>query len=263
MSTIIKLSNESIDNEHICCAISDKKSVEGYNLKKEWLKSEFKNGYVFQRLDERAKVFIEYGDSEQAWAPIVAKNYLFIQCFWVAGSYKGKGYGKALISHAVDTAKAQKKDGLLIITGKKKMHFLADGNWLLKNGFKEIDKTDSGFTLLSYKIDEDLKDAQTETETENTPKFKDQIYTGECDNKKGLTVYYSDRCPYTDYYVNTVLKESAIKRDIPIKSVHLKTVKDAQNSPAPSTIFSLFYNGKFLTTDVSVCLESKFNKTIK
>ena len=259
MSTIIKLSNESIDSEHICCAISDKKSVQGYNLKKEWLKSEFKNGYVFQRLDERAKVFIEYGDSEKAWAPIDAKNYLFIQCFWVAGSYKGKGYGKTLISHAVDTAKAQKKDGLLIITGKKKMHFLADGSWLLKNGFKEIDKTDSGFTLLSYKIDEDLKDMKQQ----NTPKFKDHIYTGECDNKKGLTVYYSDRCPYVDYYVNTVLKESAQRREIAIKSVYLKTVKDAQNSPAPSSIFSLFYDGKFLTTDVSVCLESKFNKIIK
>lgn len=256
MSAIIKLTGENIDSEHICCAISDKKSVQGYNLKKEWLKSEFSNGYVFQRLDERAKVFIEYGDSEKAWAPIEAKNYLFIQCFWVAGSYKGKGYGKALISHAVDAAKAQKKDGLLVITGKKKMHFLADGNWLLKNGFKEVDKTESGFTLLSYKIDEDLKETQP-------PKFKEPIYTGECDNKKGLTVYYSDRCPYTDYYVNTVLKESAIKRDIAITSVHLKTVKDAQNSPAPSSIFSLFYNGKFLTTDVSVCLESKFNKTIK
>ncbi len=164
-----------------------------------------------------------------------------------------------MISYAVEEAKAQKKDGLLIITGKKKMHFLADGSWLLKNGFKEIDKTDSGFTLLSYKIDEDLKDVQTE----KTPKFKDQVYTGECENSNGLTVYYSDRCPYTDYYVNTVLKESAMKRDIPIKSVYLTTVKDVQNSPAPSSIFSLFYNGKFLTTDVSVCLESKFNKTIK
>ena len=76
-------------------------------------------------------------------------------------------------------------------------------------------------------------------------------------------MYYSDRCPYTDYYVNTVLKESAQKREIAIKSVYLKTVKDGQNSPAPSSIFSLFYDGKFLTTDVSVCLESKFNKIIK
>ncbi len=263
MDTIIKLTNKNIDSEHICCAISDKKSVHGYSLKKEWLKSEFDNGYVFERLDERAKVFIEYGDSEKAWAPIEAKNYLFIQCFWVAGSYKGKGYGKRLISYAVEEAKAQKKDGLIIITGKKKMHFLADGSWLLKNGFKEIDKTDSGFTLLSYKIDEDLKDTQSQAEPKKMPKFKDQIYTGECENSNGLTVYYSDRCPYTDYYVNTVLKESAIKRDIPIKSVYLKTVKDAQNSPAPSSIFSLFYNGKFLTTDMSVCLESKFNKIIK
>lgn len=32
---------------------------------KEWLKKEFDNGYVFRRIDERAKVFIEYGPAEK------------------------------------------------------------------------------------------------------------------------------------------------------------------------------------------------------
>ncbi len=30
-------------------------------MKKRWLAEEFRRGYVFRRLDERAKVFIEYG----------------------------------------------------------------------------------------------------------------------------------------------------------------------------------------------------------
>lgn len=36
--------------------------------------------------------------------------------------------------------------------------------------------------------------------------------------------------------------------------------KEAQSAPTPATIFSLFYNGKFITTDISVCLEKRFNK---
>ena len=52
----ITLTEDNIDKEHICCAFSDKKCLEGYESKKEWLKKEFANGYVFRRLDARAKV---------------------------------------------------------------------------------------------------------------------------------------------------------------------------------------------------------------
>lgn len=89
-----ELNADNIDQEHICCAISDKKCVESYEAKKSWLKKEFHNGYVFRRLNERAKVFIEYGPAETAWIPISAPGYLNINCFWVSGKYKKQGYGK-------------------------------------------------------------------------------------------------------------------------------------------------------------------------
>ena len=54
----LTLTKENIETEHICCAFSDKKCKESYELKKEWLKREFDNGFVFRRLDERAKVFL-------------------------------------------------------------------------------------------------------------------------------------------------------------------------------------------------------------
>lgn len=59
-------------------------------LKKEWLKNEFDNGYIFRRLDERAKVFIEYVPAEKAWVPVNAPNYLMINCLWVSGQFKEK-----------------------------------------------------------------------------------------------------------------------------------------------------------------------------
>ena len=105
----ITLTKENIANEHICCAFSDKKCKDSYELKKEWLKKEFDNGYVFRRIDERAKVFIEYGPAEKAWVPVNAPNYLMINCFWVSGKYKGCGHGKALLQSAIDDAKLQGK----------------------------------------------------------------------------------------------------------------------------------------------------------
>ncbi len=119
MKNILQLSPNNIDSEHICCAISDKKCGEGYQLKKDWLKKEFDNGYVFRRLDARAKVFIEYVPAEKGWAPVDAPNYLLINCFWVSGQYKGKGYGKELLRMAMEDARKQGKNGLITVVGTK------------------------------------------------------------------------------------------------------------------------------------------------
>ena len=87
----ITLTENNIDKDHICCAFSDKKCLAGYELKKEWLTKEFANGYVFRRLDARAKVFIEYVPAEYAWLPVTAPNYLMINVFGFQGSIKDKG----------------------------------------------------------------------------------------------------------------------------------------------------------------------------
>lgn len=46
MEKIITLDKSNIDKEHICCAISDKKCKNSYELKKDWLRKEFDNGSV-------------------------------------------------------------------------------------------------------------------------------------------------------------------------------------------------------------------------
>ena len=76
-------------------------------------------------------------------------------------------------------------------------------------------------------------------------------------------VYYSNRCPFSEYHVNTSLKETAEKRNLPLKIIKLDTLEKAQYAPTPATIFSLFLNGKFVTTDISVCMESRFDKIVK
>lgn len=248
----ITLTKENIGKEHICCAFSDKKCKESYELKKEWLKKEFDNGYVFRRLDERAKVFIEYIPAEKAWVPVDAPNYLMINCFWVSGQYKGKGYAKALLQSALDDAKQQGKAGLVTIVGTKKFHFMSDTKWLLHQGFETIQTLPYGFSLLVKKINPDAPD----------PSFRKQVLNGEVPDKDGLVVYYSNRCPFTEYHITNSLQETAQKRNLLLKIIKLETMEQAQAAPTPATIFSLFLNGKFVTTDLSVCMDSRFDKVV-
>lgn len=250
MASIIQLNSDNINEEHICCAFSDKKCTEGYKLKKDWLKKEFENGYVFHRLDERAKVFLEYCDAENGWTPIKSPNYLLLNCFWVSGKYKKQGHAKALLQLAIDDAIAKNKEGLVTVVGTKKFHFMSDTKWLLKQGFEVCDSTTSGFSLLMKKLNKNAEN----------PVFNESVKSGECDEKKGIVAYYSNRCPFTEFHLNTSLTETAKKRNIPLKIIKFESNKQAQSSPSPATIFSLFYNGKFITTDISVCMDSRFEK---
>lgn len=249
----ITLTKENLVKEHICCAFSDKKCKESYELKKEWLRKELDNGYVFRRLDERAKVFIEYGPAERAWIPVDAPGYLMINCFWVSGQYKGKGHGKALLQSALDDARAQEKAGLVAVVGTSKLPFMSDTKWLLRQGFEVVEKLPYGFSLLALKIDKEASD----------PSFKACVQSGECEEKEELVVYYTNRCPFTEYYVTGSLFCVAQSKGISLKIVKLETMEQAQAAPSPATIFSLFFNGKFVTTDLSVCTESRFDKILK
>jgi len=248
----ITINQSNIEKEHICCAISDKKCAESYELKKEWLKNEFGNGFVFRRINDRAKVFVEYGPAEKAWIPVTAPNHFILGCFWVSGQYKGKGHGKALLQEVINDAKKQGKDGLVAVVGTKKYHFMSDTKWLLKQGFKECDTTPAGFSLLHLSFNDKA----------TSPHFNEQAKFGRCPEKNGYVVYYTNRCPYTEYHVKESLSETAEKRNLIIKVIKLETMKQAQSAPTPATIFSLFYNGDFITTDLSVCMDTRFDKIV-
>ena len=252
MEKFIQLTSSNIDNEHISCAFSDKKCTESYQAKKDWLRKEFDNGYVFRRLDARAKVFIEYGPAEKAWLPIIAPNYININCFWVSGKYKGHGNAKSLLKFAIDDAIEQGRDGLLTVVGAKKFHFMSDTKWLLRQGFVEVERLPSGFILLVKKLTDSL----------DTPKFGKSVQTGQCDIKDGIVVYYTNRCPYSEYHVTKSLVETAEKRKLPLTVIKLETMEQAQSAPSPATVFSLFIDGKFVTTDISACMDSRFDKVV-
>jgi len=248
----ITLNKNNIKDEHICCAFSDKKCKESYEAKKSWLNSQIDKDFIFEKLDERAKVFMETVPSSEAWVPIKADDYLYIGCFWVSGKYKKQGHGKALLENAIKRCKDLNLKGLVTIVGKKKMHFMSDTKWLLKQGFEIIDETEDGFLLVGLNLSDNNFNA----------KFNDCV-KNKIPNENKCVVYYSNRCPFSEYHVLNSLPESCKKRGIDLEINKLNSIEEAQTSPTPATIFSLFYKGNFITTDISSCMDSRFDKYIE
>ena len=75
----IRVTNENIEKEHICCAISNNNDIQ-VSSKKDWLNERFDEGLVFLKSKERGKCFIEYIPAENAWNPIVADSDMYINC---------------------------------------------------------------------------------------------------------------------------------------------------------------------------------------
>lgn len=152
MNEYINLNLENIDDEHICCAIGDPKHQLGVNNKKEWIKNKLQDGHVFRKLNARGKTFIEYEPIETAWVPIIGKNYEYIYCLWVAGSFKGKGIGKELLKYAINDAKEKGMSGLCTLTSKKKKPFIGEKKFFEHFGFKVVDSIDD-YELLALSFE--------------------------------------------------------------------------------------------------------------
>lgn len=237
-SSIIKLTPENIDSEHICCAFSDKKCANSYEAKKAWLKSQFTEGYVFKKLDVRGKVFIEYVPAEKSWLPIKANNYIIINCFWVSGQFAGNGIGKKLLDECLLDSKG--KEGVIVITSDKKRPFMNDPKFFLKQGFIKVDTALPYFQLWCKKFNPDAPD----------PEFFNSAKSGECNEKDGLAVYYSDCCPFAGHYNEVVLANWAKQKNVPLKLIKLNSQQEAQQMPVPWIINSMFYNGKFISHEI-------------
>ena len=239
----IRITKDNIDNEHICCAMSGKQSV----AKKEWLKQRFDEGLVFYRSEERGKCFIEYIPAENAWIPIEANNYLYINCLWVSGSMKGHGYSNDLLEECIRDAKSQDKSGIWILCAEgRKREFLADPKYLAHKGFKVADVSDCGINLMVLSLKENVE----------MPKFKECAKHPSVSDK-GFVLYYTDQCPFTYYWVPKV-QEVAKEHNISLKVIHITDKKSAREVPAPVTTYALFLDGKFVTQ--SIQSDKKFLK---
>lgn len=228
----IRITKDNIDKEHICCAMSGTQS----QAKKEWLKRRFDEGLVFYRIEERGKCFIEYVPAENAWIPIEADGYVYIDCLWIAGAMKGHGYSNDLLNECLRDASANRKKGVCILSAEgKKREFLADPKYLAHKAFTVADVSDCGINLMYLPL---IPNAEP-------PRFKDCAKYPKI-AERGFVAYYTDQCPFTFYWVPRVA-EVAKEHGVPFTAIRIETKEQAQNAPAPVTTYALFRDGEFVT----------------
>lgn len=224
---------DNLEEEHICCAIADKKHQCGVGVKKEWLKDRISEGHVFRKLDERGKVFIEYSPLETAWTPVIGDNYLYIYCLWVSGSFKKKGYGKELLEYCIDEAKKQNKSGVCVISSKKKKPFLTERKFMIKYGFEMVDTIDNEYELLALSFDG------------SKPHFTDAAKKQSIESKD-LTIYYGLQCPYIPNCINEI-QAYCKANEVKLNLVKVDTLEKAKAMPCVFNNWAVFYDGKFET----------------
>ena len=232
----IRVTKDNLEDEHICCAISNNKDVQ-VSSKKSWLANRFDEGLVFLKSVERGKCFIEYIPAENAWVPIEAPEYMYIDCLWVSGALKGHGYSTDLLNACIEDSREKGKKGLCILCSAKKKPFLADPKFLKYKGFSVCDEADNGIQLWYLPFEAGVQ----------MPKFRECAKHPHVD-EKGYVLYYTNQCPFNAKYV-PIVEQTAAENNIPFRAVHIDSREAAQNAPTPVTNYALFYDGEYLTNE--------------
>ena len=232
----IQVTKDNIEEEHICCAISNNKDVQ-VSSKKEWLKERFDDGLVFLKSVERGKCFIEYIPAENAWNPVDAPGYMYIDCLWVSGSFKGHGYSSDLLNACIKDSKDKGKKGLCILSSAKKKPFLADPKFLKYKGFEVCDEADNGIQLWYLPFDKKAA----------APSFSECAKHPHTDDK-GYVLYYTNQCPFNAKYV-PILEETALNNGVAFKTIKIESREAARKAPTPITTYALFLDGGYITNE--------------
>jgi GNAT superfamily N-acetyltransferase len=233
---IIDINEKNIDDLELFCK-KTKKKFAGYQNKIEWIKERFKEGLKYKLLivkegvNETSRGMIEYIPGEYNWRGIKADGWMVIHCLWVVGKHKKKGYGAQLIEYAIKDAKEVGLHGVIAMTADK-------GGWLPKRSlfekldFELVDEMEPYFRLYAKGF------------SDGTPKPKFHPISKEKLKKhnSGVTIFYSDQCPYVVDLVDEV-------KEIPTTSnlnlVKFENCKEAQeNGIYPYGTYCVVCNGE-------------------
>lgn len=236
--TYLQITKENIEHEHLCCALGAKQYEQAVRDKKHWLSERMEEGLVFYRLNDRAKVFIEYLPAEKAWIPLHAPNYMYINCLWVSGRHKDNGHSRQLLDKCKADAQDLGMDGIVHIVSKKKMPYLSDKRFFEHMGFQIADEADPYFELAVLKWNDEGEQPAFAHSSKSAPVSGDGIY-----------IYYTAQCPFAVGVLED-LQSVAKERGIPFTAHRLTTREEAQAAPSVWTTFSLFLNGRFITHEM-------------
>jgi ribosomal protein S18 acetylase RimI-like enzyme len=237
---IIDVNEQNLEEYGLFCKQSQKKEV-GYQNKIIWIKERFKEGMKYKLLKVKEgkrwsfRGFIEVIPGEFNWRGINADGYMVIHCIWVVGRHKNKGYASELLELSINDAKEADMYGVVGMSAEK-------GGWLPKkrfyekNGFERVDEYPPHFGLYVKFLSDDAP----------KPKFH-EISEGKMKTYgEGITILYSDQCPYIPIVVDDV-KQFAENSNVSFQAIKLDTAKEAQLNVHPYGTYCIIYNGELLS----------------
>jgi GNAT superfamily N-acetyltransferase len=236
MDTHIRtIDTSNVDRYGFFCYKS-KPKTQGFRQKREWLGNCLAEGVRLKIIyeGERSAGFIEYAPGEYTWRAVHAPGYMVIQCMWVVGSGKGKGYGSRLLEQVIDEAERLGMYGVATVSSLST--WLAKKGFFLQHDFEVVDQAPPSFELLVRRFDSSV-----------LPTFP-KDWEGRLKRiPEGLVIYHSGQCPYHAMFVNSLLN-AASGMGIPAQTVELKTSREAQTlAPSAYGVFSVVYNGRLLS----------------
>lgn len=238
--SFVVVDGDTIDQEHICCALGqDRANKARAQTKKDWMKKEFEHGLVFRKLDQRGKVFLESMPIETVWKPLVGANHLVINCLWVSGQFKGKGYAKALLEACVQDARDRGCDGVAVVTSSTAKPYLTDKKFYAAHGFATVDRAAPYFELMVYALHDGAE----------KPRFTDRARTNESSFKDGIEFVYANQCVFMEEYV-PMLDAVARSEGRQTRVVKLLSGEHARACGSPFGTLGIYDRGKFLTHEL-------------
>ena len=136
------------------------------------------------------------------------------------------------MEYVINDAKKKGKQGVCVISSKKKKSYLADKKFFLKYGFEVVDQIED-YELLSLSFNH------------QKPSF--------CKNVKQMviasnhiTIYYSPQCPFTLNCIHEI-KEYIKGCNIQVDFIKIDTLEKAKNIPCIFNNWAVFKNGKYVS----------------
>ena len=136
------------------------------------------------------------------------------------------------MEYVINDAKKKGKQGVCVISSKKKKSYLADKKFFLKYGFEVVDQIED-YELLSLSFNH------------QKPSFCKNVKQMMIDSNH-TTIYYSPQCPFTlncIYEIKEYMKDCNIQVDF----IKVDTLEKAKNIPCIFNNWSVFKNGKYVS----------------
>ena len=211
---------------------------EGCRRKAEWVKKRLSEGMKYKVLvsEEKGTIgMIEYVPGDFVWRAVDAPGYMVIHCLCIfSKNFRGKGYASRMIDACIEDAKKEKMSGVAVVA--RKGAWMASKDLFIKKGFDLVEHTPPDFELLALKFAQDA----------HSPRFRNNRERLLKEYSKGLTILWSDQCPYIVKSVREMKETIAQRYGIKARIIEMKNAKQAQNAPSPYAIFNLIYDGKLL-----------------